>query len=371
MRRTATLFGCCRIAAVEPVHHRRDPRRDEHLRRVGGAHGHALHLRGLALVELRQHVVGEIAIAVAATDADPQPRKLVAKVGDHRLQAVVTAGRPARPRPHSAERQLDFVDDDEEVGDLDLEVAQQLADRLAAQVHERERLDQQRVGGAPFANQRLGGRRLEHDAAAARQLVDHLEADVVARALVFRARVAKPRDELYFFFSSFFSPSSSSFLPFLITSGSAGVAVAAAAVSVVVATSSAFGMITWTSISSASLTGVHFGLVAMSRTRTPWCSISSLTSTVMCSGMSPGRHSIAISRRMCSRTPPCCLTPFGSPLTWIGIGTCSDLALPRRWKSGWRTSWVIGSSWKSSTSTRVSPAPASFIEISVFWPASE
>ena len=41
---------------------------------------------------------------------------------------------------------------------------------------------------------------------------------------------------------------------------------------------------------SGSLTGFHFGLVATSRTRTPWCSISSLTSTSTCSGMSAGRH---------------------------------------------------------------------------------
>ena len=63
----------------------------------------------------------------------------------------------------------------------------------------------------------------------------------------------------------------------------------------------------------------------MSRTRTPWCSISSLTSTSTCSGMSAGSTSISISRRMNSRMPPCCLTPFGSPLTMTGIVTCSML----------------------------------------------
>ena len=44
------------------------------------------------------------------------------------------------------------------------------------------------------------------------------------------------------------------------TSGSAGAAGAAAAASAGAATSSAFGMMTWTSIMSASLSGFHFGL---------------------------------------------------------------------------------------------------------------
>ena len=57
------------------------------------------------------------------------------------------------------------------------------------------------------------------------------------------------------------SSSSSSFLPFLMTSGSAGAAGAAAAASAGAATSSAFGMITCTSIMSGSLSGFHFGSV--------------------------------------------------------------------------------------------------------------
>ena len=154
-------------------------------------------------------------------------------------------------------------------------------------------------------------------------------------------------------------------------SGSAGVAVATAAVSAGAATSSTFGMMTWTSMRSRSLTGFHFALVAMSRTRMPWCSISSLTSTSMCSGMSAGSTSISTSRRMNSRMPPCCFTPFGSPWTTIGMVTCSSLSIAMRKKSTCRTSCVTGSSWKSFTRTRLSPAPASFSEISVFWPASE
>src|SRR5258705_181060 len=163
------LFCCRRIAAVEPVHHRLDPRRDEHLRRIGRARRHALDLRRFTLVELREHVIREIALLLAAPDADAQPRELVPEAG------------------------------------------------------------------------------------APRELVDHLEPDVVPRALVFRAGIPKSDDRLhsaiynqsaicnrqsaiaYFFFSSFLagaaaaSAPSSSFLPFLMTSGSAGVAVPPAA----------------------------------------------------------------------------------------------------------------------------------------------
>ena len=109
-------------------------------------------------------------------------------------------------------------------------------------------------------------------------------------------------------------PPSSSFLPFLMTSGSAGAAAApAAAASAGAGASSTFGMMTCSSIISGSLSAFHFGLVAMSFTRMLWPTMSSLTSTSMWFGMSAGRHSISIWRWTMSSTPPCCLTPFGSP----------------------------------------------------------
>src|SRR6201999_3916489 len=92
------LFGCCRIAAVERVHHRLDPRRDEHLRRIGRALRHALDLRRFIFLEPRQDVIREIALIPAPPDPEPEPRELVAEMRDHRLQPVVPAGRPALPR---------------------------------------------------------------------------------------------------------------------------------------------------------------------------------------------------------------------------------------------------------------------------------
>ena len=78
--------------------------------------------------------------------------------------------------------------------DVDLEVPRQLADRLAAEVHERQRLGQQRaaVRPTPLGDQRLGRRRLEPDRCPPREFVDHREPDVVPRALVLRARIAEP-----------------------------------------------------------------------------------------------------------------------------------------------------------------------------------
>src|SRR5262245_20574929 len=268
---------------------------------------------------------------------------------DDRFQAVVPAGRPARAGPQPAERELCFVDHDQHVGDFHLEVPGELADGLTAEVHERQRLGQQRAafGPTPFGDHRLGWRRFESDRGPPRDFVDDREPDIVARPLVLSSGIAEPDYQFdgqlhgigYFFFSSFgflssffsaVASSPSSFLPFLMTSGSAGVAVAAAAASAGAATSSAFGMITCTSIASPSVTGFHFGLVAMSRTRIPWCSISSLTSMSTCSGMSAGRHSMTISRRMNSSTPPCCLTPFGSPCTVTGMVTSSSRSMAIR-----------------------------------------
>src|SRR5262245_565506 len=263
------LLRCRGIAAVETVHHRLDPRRDEHLRRICRPRRHALDVRGFILVEPRQHVIREIAPGVAATHADSEPGKLVTEMRDERLQPVVTASRPSRPRSQLGERQLHFVDDDEQVVLIDLVIPKQRANRLAARVHESHRLGQQRVAIAPARRDGLRRRGIELRVRSSRQFVEYREPDVVSSATVLRSRISEPDDDFHYFFLSSFSSSASSFLPFLMTSGSAGAAGAAAAASAGAATSSAFGMITCTSIMSASLMAVHFGLAGMSRTRMP------------------------------------------------------------------------------------------------------
>jgi len=58
--------------------------------------------------------------------------------------------------------------------------------------------------------------------------------------------------------------------------------------------------------------------------------VSSLTSTSMCPGMSPGRHSISTSRRICSRMPPSVFHAAGTPCSMIGTLTRNALSMAMR-----------------------------------------
>src|SRR5262249_35111068 len=189
--------------------------------------------------------------------------------------------------------------DDQQIRDVELEVPQQLADRLAALVHERHRLGEQQVARSHACHECICGGRLEGCRPAPRRFVDDRQADVVPRPAVPRSGISETDDQLHFFLSS--PSSASSFLPFLMTSGSAAAAgaaaVAAAPSAAGAATSSAFGMITWTIIMSASLTGFHFGFTGRSRTPTPWCSINSPTVSPTLSRMSARRHSTSLLQR--------------------------------------------------------------------------
>src|SRR4029453_833997 len=110
------------------------------------------------------------------------------------------------------------------------------------------------------------------DPSAPGYLVDHEEADIVARVAVFLAGIAEPYDELQALPSSF---SGLSVLPFLMTSGSPGTAPATGAASTAGRSSTAWMHTRCPSIVSVSLTGVHFTPWTMSRMRTPWPIISS------------------------------------------------------------------------------------------------
>src|SRR5580765_3805956 len=246
------------------------------------------------------------------------------------------AFRSARPRAQPPQRQVDVVGHDEHVRQVDLIEPRQLADRAAAQVHIRERLDEQHVGVGP-APARLDRRSVQlrrpRQVMPSGQQVHHLEADVVSRPGVLAARIAKTRDQLHRPAPYFSSSSGFSTLPFLMTSGSAGAvgaATAAAAASAGAGSASTFGDTTWTMSMSASLTTFHLSLAARSRTRTPSWSIRLLMSTVTCSGMSAGRHSMTRSRCTKSTTPPSSLTPFDSPVRCTGTVTRSNLSIATR-----------------------------------------
>src|SRR5689334_9674574 len=100
---------------------------------------------------------------------------------------------------------------------------------------------------------------VNHHSALFRQPVDLQKADIMRRKLVFDARIAKPHAQFhagYFLPSGFLAspflasaPSSSvSCLPFLMTSGSAGVAPASAAAASGVGATSSFTEVTWATV---------------------------------------------------------------------------------------------------------------------------
>src|SRR5439155_13173544 len=129
--------------------------------------------------------------------------------------------------------------------------AQQLAGGMAAQIHEGERLGEQRACLAQISHLRhlgFGRRRIEPCAVPPRHLVQNLEADIVPRVPVLLARIPEAHNQLHiesripspesrpYFFSLSLLPAgagaaaagaaaasspSSSFFPFLMTSGSA------------------------------------------------------------------------------------------------------------------------------------------------------
>src|SRR5262249_42752776 len=152
--------------------------------------------------------------------------------------------------PQSGERQIHFVDDDKEIGDVDLEIPRELANRLTAVVHERQRLDEeQRLRLSDLRDQRVGGRGLEGRLPPPALSAETGKPIVVPRAPILLAGFAQPDVRL----QASLPPSlSSSFFPFLMPSAPAGAAAAApAAASAGAATSSTFGMMTWASINSA------------------------------------------------------------------------------------------------------------------------
>jgi len=105
---------------VEPVHHRLNAFSDEQFGGVRGAAHRLGDIGPLIRIELRQHVIREIA-GVSTPDPYPQPCKFFGpERADNRLQAVVAASRSRRPRPQTPQLQIRVVDHDEEIRQVDL-----------------------------------------------------------------------------------------------------------------------------------------------------------------------------------------------------------------------------------------------------------
>ena len=196
---------------------------------------------------------------------------------------------PRRARPQPAQRQVDVVADDQEVGSLDLVVPGERRDRLAAQVHERERLDEQHdvVRPPPLAPAARRPAPSRTPARAARASRSTTSNPTLCRV---------PR----YFAPGLPSPATSFMPPQALTSPSCPFLVLVLLDLALLDDlglgrrrrcrrrgrigrrrflGSTFGATTCTISMSASLTAFHLPSVGRSRTRTPSCSISSVTST--------------------------------------------------------------------------------------------
>ena len=136
------LFGCCRIAAVEPVHHRLDPRRDEHLRRIGRARRHALDLRRFVSARTSTARDPPDPVSMPPRPTPTRSRENVVARGARSPTSARCARRPIRAPAPAAARAADAPRRRSRAGRPTsiLKNARQLADRLAALVHERQRL---------------------------------------------------------------------------------------------------------------------------------------------------------------------------------------------------------------------------------------
>src|SRR3954454_10505384 len=274
-----------------------------------------------------------------------------------------------------AERKIQFVLNHDQVRfRTQLVLLDQLANRNATQVHERLRFRQQHLF-VPDDRSRRQCPALsipDFHLVIVSQPIDYKKAQIMRRDHVLRPRIAKPNDQLHavslsstgrvgtgalarpvdrsstahstrvHYFFSFFSafsgaaaspPSSSaSCLPFFMTSGSAGAA-AAPAIASAAGASSSLMLMTWATGWSASVKNFSLSLFGRSATRRTILKTSSLTSSSIWFGMSPGRHSTSTSRVICSRIPPCCFTPAGSPISSIGTLTLSFWSMAIRFTS--------------------------------------
>lgn len=172
---------------IERIHDAHYSFRSEQLDGIGRLQYRRLDNRTLVLIPTRQDVIGQFASRVPATNADPQTRNaLGAERGDDRRQSVMPAVGTLLAHPQSPKRQIHVVGNNKHVREFYSVVASEFGHGSAAQIHERERLDQQNSVAKP-AESRDQGRRscpLELGSMTRRHQIDNREADVVSRVLI-------------------------------------------------------------------------------------------------------------------------------------------------------------------------------------------
>src|SRR5713101_4201863 len=398
-----------RHAPVEPVHSAMRAFGQDRLHRFGRLRHH---LRGdfqLVPAHRAKHIGGQVAHRVFRLNAQSHARELVsAERANQRLQPIVPAGAAALTDAEHAPGQRDIVVDHDHLGRVTLEPLQQLAHRQAAHVHIRLGLGQQDFlpSQLPPPDVRFRLRPFDANCAALRQPVHDKKTQVVRRPGVFRAGIAEADDQphqrgrpparvhrlvcatppgrdvirsstpptrCYFSFSlglalvstspSASSPSSTSFLPFLMTSGSAGAASATTSASAGFS-SSARRATTCAITRCGSLTSfIFWGSSGRSAARSCLPIINSVTSTLNSFGISVGRHSISTSRVTISKIPPCSLTPCGSPNVCTGTLTCMRTSSATRSMSTCSSAPFTGPTCQSFSMALCSPPGSLTVKI--------
>ena len=164
---------------------------------LGGDDQGVIDQRAFGGAEPAEDVVGGVDRPSIA-DPDAEPGVVVGpEVGGDVAEAFLAPVATALADPELAQREVQVVAEDQEVGRLELVEAEGRGHAPAAEVHEGLGLQEQ---DAPVVDLDLGELPLElprelRPRAARGEPVDGLEADVVAGPVVLAARVAEPHDQ--------------------------------------------------------------------------------------------------------------------------------------------------------------------------------
>src|SRR5882724_6385862 len=152
--------------------------------------------------ERREHVIGD-AIPVLSgparpADADLDAAEVVGAKGRDQGADPVVATRAAREtHAHLAQREIEIVEDDDQVGGAQVELAGEPRHRGAGDVHEAARLDEvERLALPAAGGDRVTAVALEARMNAMGQRVDDALAHVVPGVAIFRARIPQADDGL-------------------------------------------------------------------------------------------------------------------------------------------------------------------------------
>jgi len=154
-------------------------------------------VRAVFRIEAAQDVID--GFIFRGSDADFEAGVFIgAEGGDDRFVAVVAAGTALGFETDASDFHIEIVGNDEESIDGDAIALEQRADGLAADVHERHRLDEHDGMALDLTDADQGAFTVlaDGDLVLVGELVDDFEADIVASPFVFGAWVAEADDEI-------------------------------------------------------------------------------------------------------------------------------------------------------------------------------